>query len=212
MAEGISLRELARRLGRSAPSLGALAKKGVIPRNADGTFDEAAVRSAYERNVSPQQRKPLRPAAGGGKTGSKAAPRKAAAKAEIKIEPDEVADLDEAREAVSLIRRVLREEGRTADADLSYDDVRTAETILKSRKHAQEIAVAEGELIRKVPVMRHMEEAFAGFRKELQAVPARYGAQIAAECGCEVGAVDLALSKVIREFLESLSAPVVKSQ
>jgi transcriptional regulator with XRE-family HTH domain len=196
MSEGISLRELARRLGRSAPSVGELAKKGVIPRHPDGTFDEDAVRAAYERNASPSQRKPLKPA------GAAVADEDA----------DEDADLDEAREAVSLIRRVLREEGRELAGPLSYDDVRTAETILKSRKHAQEIAIGEGELIRKLPVMRHIEEAFAGFRKELQAVPARYGAQIAAECGCDVAAVDLALSKVIREFLESLSAPVVKPQ
>lgn len=193
---GISLRELARRLGRSAPSLGELADKGIIPRNADGTFDEMAVRAAYARNTAPNQRRPL----------------KAADNEVMEVLPPPVVDLDEARDAVSLIQRVLREEGRELSGPLSYDDVRTAESILKSRKHAQEIAVAEGELIRKVPVMRHVEEAFAGFRKELQAVPARYGAQIAAECGCDVAAVDVALSKVIREFLESLSAPVVKPQ
>lgn len=195
MAEGISLRELARRLGRSAPTLGELAKRGSIPRNPDGTFDEGAVREAYERKVAPYQRKPLK---GAGE--STARPTA------------DLAELDIAAPDEALIRRVLREEGRPTTGELSLDDIRSAETILKARKHAQDIAVAEGELIRKAPVMRHVEEAFANFRKELQAVPARFGAQIAAECGCDVAIMDVALSKVIREFLESLSAPVVKVQ
>lgn len=198
MSERLTLVELAKRLGRSKQAIHQLVKKGVIPKGQDGKFDEAEARKAYAKNASPSQRKPLKPAVkdDGQDLTEAVAP---------------IATLDEAREAVSLIRRVLREEGRELDGPLSYDDVRTAETILKSRKHAQEIAVAEHELIRKAPVMRHVEEAFAGFRKELQALPARFGAQIAAEVGCDVAAVDAALSKVIRDFLESLSAPVVKA-
>ncbi|MFZ1057694.1 MAG: hypothetical protein WAP47_00740 [Candidatus Rokuibacteriota bacterium] len=196
MGEGISLRELARRLGRSAPTLGELAKKGKIPRNADGTYNEEAVRAAYVRNSDPAQRKALKRKVG---------------EAVPEAVPPPIVTLDEAREAVSLIRRVLSEEGRELDGPLSYDDIRSAETILKARKHAQEIAVAETELIRKVPVMRHVEEAFANYRKELQALPARFGAQIAAEVGCDVAAIDAALSNVIRAHLESLSAPVVKA-
>lgn len=198
MSERLNLTELAKRLGRSKQGIHQLVAKGVIPRGEDGFFDEAEARAAYMRNTAPHQRKPLKPAVGEGQDLTDGAAT--------------VVTLDDAREAVSLIRRVLREEGRELSGPLSYDDVRTAETILKARKHAQEIAVSEQELIRKAPVMRHVEEAFAAFRKELQALPARYGAQIAAEAGCEVAAVDVALSKVIREFLESLSAPVVKAQ
>lgn len=197
MSERLTLVELAKRLGRTKQAIHQLVKKGVIPKGEDGKFDEAEARRAYLRNASPHQRKPLKPPV---KDGGQ------------ELTPDPISTLDEAREAVSLIRRVLREEGRETEATLSYDDIRSAETILKARKHAQEIAVAETELIRKAPVMRHVEEAFANFRKELQAVPARFGAQIAAECGCEVAVMDVALSKMIRDFLESLSAPVVKAQ
>lgn len=199
MSERLTLVELAKRLGRTKQAIHQLVKKGVIPKGKDGKYDEAEARKAYAKNASPSQRKPLKPAV---KDGRQALTRE-------EVEP--VATLEEAREAVSLIRRVLREEGRELDGPLSYDDVRTAETILKSRKHAQEIALAETELIRKVPVMRHIEEAFANYRKELQALPARFGAQIAAEVGCDVAAIDVALSKVIRTYLESLSAPVVKA-
>lgn len=198
MSERLTAADLAKRLGRTKQAIHQLVKKGVIPKGEDGKFDEAEARRAYGRNTAPHQRKPLKPAVADGQ--------------DLTDGAGTVATIDEAREAVSLIRRVLREEGRELDGPLSYEDIRSAETILKARKHAQEIAVAEGELIRKAPVMRHVEEAFANFRKELQAVPARFGAQIAAECGCDVAIMDVALSKVIREFLESLSAPVVKVQ
>lgn len=197
MSERLNLTELAEVLGRSKQAVHQLVKRGIIPRGDDGLFDEAEARRAYERNTAPHQRRPLKP--------SEDEPQ------DLTEGDADLADLDEARDAVSLIRRVLREEGRELNGPLSYDDVRTAETILKARKHSIEIAVTEQELIRKVPVMRHVEEAFANFRKELQAVPARFGAQVAAECGCDVAAVDVALSKMIRNFLESLSAPVVKA-
>jgi hypothetical protein len=196
MPEQITLSELARRLGRSKQAIQQLADKGIIPRNADGSFDEMVARSAYLADTAPNQRKPLKPPADNSLALTNA--------------PEVVETLEEARDAVSLIRRVLAEEGRGMDGAPSYDDVRTAETILKARERAQAIAVGERELIRKAPVMKHIEEAFANFRKELQAMPARYGAQIAAEAGCDVGKLDAALSKVIREQLDSLSAPLVR--
>jgi len=196
MAENITLTELARRLGRSKPTVLGLVKSGVIPRNADGSFDEAAVRAAYLRNSDPSKtRKPLL-----GPGSHDNAPDA----------PATVRTIEDAQDAVSLIRRVLAEEGRGMDGAPSYDDVRTAETILKARERAQAIAVGERELIRKAPVMKHIEESFANFRKELQAMPARYGAQIAAEAGCDVGKLDAALSKIIKEQLDSLSAPLVR--
>lgn len=198
MPEHLSLSELARRLGRSKQAIQQLADKGIIPRFPDGTFDEMAARAAYLKNASPNQRKPLKPAADNTEA--------------LTQMPPTVETLDDAKDAVSLIRRVLAEEGRGMDGPPSYDDVRTAETILKARERAQAIAVNEQELIRKAPVLRHVEEAFAAYRKELQSLPARYGAQIAAEAGCDVGALDVALSKVIREHLDGLSAPLVKSQ
>lgn len=57
MAERLSLRELARRLDRDPSGLGRLARKGAIPKGADGKFDEAAVRTALGQNVDPARRK-----------------------------------------------------------------------------------------------------------------------------------------------------------
>lgn len=191
--EGITLAEFARRMGVSKQAVHKMVKSGFIPRREDGLLDEDEARSAYIRNVDPMRRK-------AGKGDEAELPEVTAVKT-----------LDDAAEAISLIRRVLAEEGRGMDGPPSYDDVRTAETILKARERAQAIALNEEELIRKLPVMRHVEEAFAAYRKELQSLPARYGAQIAAEAGCDVAALDLALSKVIREHLDGLSAPLVKA-
>ncbi|GEO19432.1 hypothetical protein [Microvirga aerophila] len=56
---GISLSELARRIGRSKSLVSRWAKQGKIPRKANGRFDEAAVRQALKRNLDPARAKPL---------------------------------------------------------------------------------------------------------------------------------------------------------
>lgn len=170
-------------------------KRGRIPRNEDGTFDEAAVRKALKENTEPSRAKPL-----------SAVDQRVNASTEITTE-------GEAREAVSLVRKILQEEGRGGDPDapLTFDDARTADTIVKVRRGVIEMEVSNRTLIPKQAVVRHVEEAFAGYRKELQALPARYGAQIAAEVGCDVKALDRALSEIIREHLDGLSQPVVRA-
>jgi hypothetical protein len=59
MAGGITLGELARRLGRDKGALSRAAKNGRIPRNPDGTFNLAKVRRALEEKTDPARRKPL---------------------------------------------------------------------------------------------------------------------------------------------------------
>lgn len=55
MAERISLRELARRLGRAEASLHTLAASWQILKGADGKFDEAAVRAALAASTYPSR-------------------------------------------------------------------------------------------------------------------------------------------------------------
>src|SRR5690242_15630007 len=59
MADGISLGELSRRLGRDKGGLSRLAKKGRIPRNSDGSYDLDAVVAALKSNTDPARAKPL---------------------------------------------------------------------------------------------------------------------------------------------------------
>lgn len=51
--ENLSLRELARLLGRAPSGVHKLAAQGKIPRNADGSFDLAPVMVALKENLSP---------------------------------------------------------------------------------------------------------------------------------------------------------------
>jgi transposase-like protein len=55
---GISLSELARRIGRSKSLVSRWAKQGKISRKVNGLFDEAAVRQALKRNLDPARSKP----------------------------------------------------------------------------------------------------------------------------------------------------------
>jgi hypothetical protein len=56
---GISLSELARRIGRDKGQLSRMAKAGRIPRQPDGSFDEAVVRQVLKRTLDPARSKPL---------------------------------------------------------------------------------------------------------------------------------------------------------
>ncbi|WP_336488413.1 hypothetical protein [Methylobacterium nigriterrae] len=53
MADGLSLSELARHLGRAKSGPHKLAAKGQIPKRADGKFDLEAVRTALAANTDP---------------------------------------------------------------------------------------------------------------------------------------------------------------
>lgn len=55
--KGVSLNELARRLGRSQGGIQKLAATGQIPRLADKTFDQVAVERALRKNLDPAKAK-----------------------------------------------------------------------------------------------------------------------------------------------------------
>lgn len=194
--EGISLGELARRIGRDKGALSRAAKEGRIPRNDDGTYDEMAVRAAIEKSFNPARDKPLLPVDG---------------VADV-ADNDEVTTQEQAVAAVTLVRRVLEEEGRkVGDGGVTFDDARTAETILKAREKAQSIAKEAGELLPCDEVIRHVASAFSNYKKALLELPSRIGAQMAAELGCDVGELDRALTKALHDHLNSLAAPVVRT-
>ena len=193
---GITLGELSRRIGRDKGALSRAAKEGRIPKNDDGTYDEMAVRAAIEKSFNPARDKPLLPVDG------------VAAVADN----GSVTTQEEAVAAVTLVRRVLEEEGRqVGDGGVTFDDARTAETILKAREKAQSIAKEAGELLPCDDVVRHVASAFSNYKKALQELPSRVGAQMAAELDCNVVDMDRALTRMINDHLSSLSAPVVRS-
>ncbi|PZF76415.1 hypothetical protein DK847_14670 [Aestuariivirga litoralis] len=105
---------------------------------------------------------------------------------------------------------MLADEGRRLEGVISHDDARTAEAILRCRKLAQEIAATEREYIAKAPVQRHIETAFNALCAETQALPARYGAQMAAEIRCDRSMLEEVLGKVIDDFIAGLSPPTTR--
>lgn len=186
--QGVSMGALAKALDRSARYLRQLRKRGKFSTLPDGTYDVEQVRQDLKKNIDPLK----------------------SSREEITEASDDIiADENDAREAVSMIARVLKSEGRKVSGALTFNDVRTAEIILKARERDLTIQKMQGLLVPKRAILKHVEEAFANYRKELQALPARYGAEMAAELGVKVSALDKELTRIIHEHLNDLSGPVV---
>jgi len=200
VSQGISLNELARRLGRAKSGLHKLAKNGQIPRNADNTFDENAVREALEANTDPARRKPVHRSP-------------VHANSEHGVRRSVVSTEDEAKAAVGLIIKVLRAEGSSVDdlAEVDFGMARTADTILKAYERDLKMAQRRKELVPLASVKQHIEKAFIGYRQAIQRLPSRFAAQIAAEAGCDASVLDASLSKAIATVLDELSSPVVRA-
>jgi phage terminase Nu1 subunit (DNA packaging protein) len=95
-------------------------------------------------------------------------------------------------------------------ADLPLDEARRRKLAAEAQLAEMELELKRGEMTPTRPLLRYIEETFSNYKKELLAMPARYGAQIAAEVGCDVSKLDRALSKTITDHLTGLSAPVVR--
>lgn len=104
---GLTLSEVARRVGRDKAGLSRRVKAGDVRRNADGTFNEDHVREDLQRIFNPGRDKPLKPKDGD---------------VDVVDDVDDPADPveteEQAREAVSLVQAVLREEGREVGGSL----------------------------------------------------------------------------------------------
>ena len=107
----------------------ALGDRRENPAQCEGTSDEAKIRAALKVRTGPYRTKPLKEPSGG------------------RTPPVET--IADARAAVSLIREVLAEEGRPIKGPPSFDDLRSVESILRSRGRALKLATRHGELIEK---------------------------------------------------------------
>lgn len=195
--DGLSLSEVARRVGRDKGGISRRVKSGDVRQNADGTFNEDHVREDLTRLINPGRDKPLKARVADG--------------AAVDDVDEPVTTKEQARAAISLVQSVLSEEGRQVDGAITFDDARTANEILKARKTLREIEQTEGLLLPRDEVIKHVANAFTNYRNEIRQLPARFGAQIAAEAECDVTKLDAALTKVINDYLNRLTAPVVRT-
>jgi hypothetical protein len=175
--------------------LSRLAKKGLIPRHPDGSYDQAAVRQAMDANLDPVRRKVLQ--------------RGVARNTVDQSTP--VRTLDDAKAAISMIVRVLQEEGIATEGDVDFAKARTAEMILKARERDLKIAERKKQLVPLANVKQHIDKAFIGYRQAMQRLPSRHASQIAAELQSDPARLDVLLTKAINDTLTELSAPVVRA-
>lgn len=199
---GASGRAAAAALGISEGALRKAVKSGRANKLPDGTFDIETLKSELKSNTDPARTK-VRTKPESTQTGTQPVQRDS-------TQPSVTTEA-EARDAVSLVRRILREEGADSTGTIDFDMARIAETILKSHERELKMAQRRKELVPLAAVKGHVERAFIGLRQAIQRLPSRHVASIAAEIGCDPSLLDAALSKAIAAELDVLSSPVVRA-
>jgi hypothetical protein len=133
MPEGVSQRHLARLLGVTEGAVRQALRSNRISRLPGGLIDPMAAREAWSASTDPVRTKV--------RSSSKVRTRGTQPTAEVRTEAD-------AREAISLIVRILAEEGMRDDGKgVDFGKVRTAELILKARQRDLDQAEQEGKLV-----------------------------------------------------------------
>ncbi len=191
---GVSKRAFAAMVGVSDTAVRKAVKAGRIEVLPDGTIDPDAGKLQWSRTTDPARTKV-----------------RISVRTKLPGSPPSVVTEDDARAAVSLVRRILKEEGADSSGMISFEMARTAETILKSHERELKMAQRRKELVPLAAVRSHVEKAFIGLRQAIQRLPSRHVASIAAEIGCDPSLLDAALSKAITAELNVLSSPVVRA-
>ena len=170
---------LAKALGVSEGAVRKALKAGRISRDHDGGYDIEACRSAWSSNTRPDRTR-------------------------VRAAPSMVRTEADAREAVTMVRRILEEEGADAGS-VDFNAARTAETIIKTREREMKLQVAGGKLVSADAVHKAV---FALAREERDALsnwPSRVAPLIAAEIGADQVRLAVALEKHVREHLAERS-------
>lgn len=167
---------LARALGVSEKAVRKAIIAGRIDAEDDGTYDIEACRAAWRSRTDPSRTKVRA----------------------VRTEAD-------AREAISMVRRILEEEGADAGS-VDFNAARTAETIIKTREREQKMLVAGGKLVSADSVHKAVFSLAREERDALSNWPSRVAPLIAAEIGVDQVRLAVALEKHVREHLFERSA------
>jgi hypothetical protein len=114
-------------------------------------------------------------------------------------------------DAVTLIRRVLSEEGADSGGAISFDQARVADTILKSRERELKMVERRKTLVPAAQVQAHISRAFVAFREVFRSLPGRHASAIAAELNVDASALEEAMSKAIAAELDGLEPPALRT-
>lgn len=170
MPEGVSQRELAKILGVSEGAVRKAIKAKRISVLPDGRLDADAARAAWGASTDPVRTKV--------RTEPKVRMRGTQRPAEVRTEA-------EARQAISLVARVLAEEGAEAAGPVDFGKARTAELILKARQRSLDQAEQEGRLVNRAAAEAAFFAEARAIRDAWIAWPARVAIELADELGVE---------------------------
>ena len=193
MPEGVSQRQLAKILDVTEGAVRKAISSKRIKRLPSGLIDPVAARAAWGAATDPVRTKV--------RTSSKVRTQGTHPASEVRTEA-------EAREAISLIVRVLSEEGMRDDGKgIDFGKVRTAELVLKARQRALDQAVQEGTLVDRVAAEKAFFNEARAFRDGLIAWPARVAIEMAEEFGVDARLLTHALDREVRRLLAEIGEP-----
>jgi hypothetical protein len=173
---GSSIRAYARHRGVSHVAVLQAIKAGRIPKEADGTVDQAKADAAWDRTTSPGKWKTPAP----------------------KLQPVPDAALDS-------VQHILTEEGLPANGDVTFVQARTAHEIAKAHLARLSLQRQKGELIDRARATALVFRLAREERDSWLNWPARVSALIAADLGVETHAVQKVMEMHVRSHLAELA-------
>ncbi|WP_082477464.1 hypothetical protein [Methylobacterium sp. Leaf93] len=200
MAQSVSQRQLAKLLNVSEGAVRGAIRANRISRLPGGLIDPDAARAAWIATTDPVRTKV--------RTSEKVRTQGTHPRAVVRTET-------EAREAVTLIARILAEEGMRDDGKgIDFGKVRTAELILKARQRHLDQAEQEGTLVDRAAAEKLFFDMAREGRDAWLSWPARVGIPMAEEIKIDptTGKVDprslvAVLSDYVRQHLAEMGEP-----
>ncbi|WP_245516567.1 hypothetical protein [Methylobacterium segetis] len=163
----------------------------------DGRIDPVAARNAWIGSTDPARSK-VRTSS---EVRTRSAQQGAHPTAQVRTE-------DEARDAISLIARVLGEEGVPDDGKgIDFGKARTAELILKARQRSLDQAEQEGRLVDRSAAEKLFFETARDMRDAWLSWPARIGIELADELGIDARFLTPALTRQVHRHLAEMGEP-----
>lgn len=191
MEKGISLSELARQLGRAKSGLHKLAARGQIPKGPDGTFDLEAVKAALAANTDPSRQAGPFSTVRGSENDERAAQSGLGAQA-----------AQDAVFATTRVREILKAEGIEVGAEpLTFNDARTAETIVKVWQRDTLHDEAKGRLIDAEAAGRRWDDEIVKLRARLLAIPGDCALELSHLTKHDVSVID----RIVRDAMTAVA-------
>ncbi|WP_345822420.1 hypothetical protein ABC766_12975 [Methylobacterium fujisawaense] len=184
-------------IGVSETAVRKAVKAGRINRLADGTVDPVAARAAWEAGTDPARTKV--------RTQARTTPEVRTSGSQ---RPVPVRTEDEARAAVTLIARILAEEGIADDGrGIDFSKARTAELILKARQRDLDQAEQSRRLVDRAAAEKLFFDTARNLRDAWLSWPARVAIEMADELKVDARVLTQILVAHIHKHLTELGEP-----